>query len=114
MSKDVDEPFLELGPHALPRSFDARSDLLLLLDRRAERARSDEAERVDEDGVRCGERLDQPAADRRTGALRGRHGDLQLRVALHQLVALDEVGQIRLVGDVEEDGEDSDEEAHDV
>ena len=43
-----------------------------------------------------------------------RAADLELRVALEELVALDERRQVRLVGDVEEDGEDADQEADDV
>jgi hypothetical protein len=55
-------------------------------------------------------------AARRPGAaqLRGRAADLELRVPVDEPVARDERGEVRLVGDVEEDGADAHHEAEDV
>ena len=111
------EALLELGPHARLRAVRRRRPrcgLLDLADPEDEEAGADEADRVDEDRIGRGEDLDQDA--RRTpvrrSALRG--GDLELRVALDDLIPLDERRQVRLVGDVEEDGADAHEEADDV
>ena len=60
---------------------------------RHEQPDSDEAERVDEDRVRRREHLDQPAADRRARRPVRRSGDLELRVALDQLLALTSEGR---------------------
>ena len=53
------------------------------------------------------------AGHARAGDLRDRDGELELRVAVDQMVAVDELGEIRLVRDVEEDGEDADDELDD-
>jgi hypothetical protein len=70
----------------------------------------DEADRVREDRVRRGDRGDQAARHARPGHLRDGDAELQLRVAFDQVIAVDELGEIRLVGDVEEDREDADDE----
>ena len=75
--------------------------------------RDDVADGVDDDRVGRGERGDQAAGHARPRDLRERDRELQLRVALDQILPLDERGQVRLVRDVEEDGEDPDHELHD-
>ena len=88
----------------------ARAAFSLLADREQERARDDEADRVDEDRVRGRhERISPPASPGRRPA-RPRRVTCELRVAVDEVLALDERGEVRLVGDVEEDGEDPDQE----
>ena len=67
-----------------------------LADPEDEEARSEEAERVEENGVGRGEDLDEHAAETRPADLRGRAADLELRVPLDDLVALDERREVRL------------------
>ena len=55
-----------------------------------------------------------PPPSGRPGGLRDRAADLQLGVALQDLVALHEAGQVGLIGHVEEDGQDAVDEADDV
>jgi hypothetical protein len=83
-------------------------------DRGSEGARDDEAERVHEHCVRSGDERDQSASQARPGDLRSRLRDVQLRVALDQMVAIHDLGEVRLIGDVEENRVDPDEEADDV
>ena len=80
-----------------------RAGLLGLADTEQEQTRADEADGVEEHGVRGGEELDEHAAEPRAADLRGRAADLELRVAVDDLLALDERRQVRLVRDVEED-----------
>ena len=54
------------------------------------------------------------SAEPRPADLRGGAADLELRVAVDDLVALDERREVRLVRDVEEDRADADEEPDDV
>ena len=58
--------------------------------------------------------MDEQTAEPRAADLRSRAADLELRVAVDEPLALDERRQIRLIGDVEEDGERAGEEADDV
>ena len=58
--------------------------------------------------------LDEEAGDGRSGDRRGGARQLELRVSLHQLVAMDEAREIGLVGDVEEDLERASQERDDV
>src|SRR4029079_351094 len=74
----------------------------------------EEADRVDEHRPRRSDRLDEDAGEAGGGELGGGAADLQLRVAFDELIARDERGEIRLVGDVEEDRQDPDDEADDV
>ena len=60
------------------------------------------------------DRTDQEAGDARTGDLGGRAADLELRVALEDVLAVDQRRQVRLVGDVEEDGQAAVDEADQV
>jgi hypothetical protein len=79
-----------------------------------EDGRHDEAERVEEDRERRADEADQDARQPWPGDLRRGARDLELRVALDELVALDERRQVALVGDVEEDGQAAGDEADDV
>ena len=79
-----------------------------------EEAGCNEADRVDEYRIGRREDLDQDAREARSADLRCAARDLELRVALDDLIPLDERRQVRLVGDVEEDGADAHEEADDV
>ena len=115
IAEDEAEPLLELGPQArlLPVGRRDRRGLLGLADPEEEETRADEAECVDEHGVGRREDLDEDAAEAGPADLRGRAADLELRVAVDDLLALDERRQVRLVRDVEEDLERADEEADD-
>ena len=59
-------------------------------------------------------RLTSPPAQRRAREVRSRAADLELRVALHELLPVDQRGEVRLIRDVEEDREAAREEADDV
>ena len=87
---------------------------LAFSDREQEAAGDEEARRVDQDRVGRGDELDQAAREARARELRARARHLELRVALHQALPLNERRQVRLVRDVEEDREDSGQEADDV
>ena len=86
---------------------------LLLANSDDEQAGSEEAERVEENGVGRGEDLHEQASEAGATDLGGRAADLELRVPLDDLVAVDERREVRHVRDVEEDLEDPDEEADD-
>ncbi len=112
MLDDVPQPFPEVVAHPSAR----RGSLALrrrfvLADSEQEERRADEAHRVEEDGGRRGQPIDEQPRDSRTAHLRTGAADLELRVSVHELPTLDERRQVRLVGDVEEDGRDPDEEA---
>ena len=115
--EDVPDPRPSLLPHARAlagrRIVRLRTDLFTPDDADEERG-GEVARRVEEDGEGRLDGLDEEAGDRRPGDLRRGARELELRVALDQLVALDDVGQVRLVGDVEEDLERAGEEGHDV
>ena len=59
------------------------------------------------------DRADQHARPARPGDLRHRDGELELRVAVDELLAVDERREVRLIRDVEEDGADPDHELED-
>ena len=83
-----------------------------LADPEDEQRRAEEADGVEDDRNGRAQQVDEDARqdpDRRAAR---RAADLQLRVPLDELVPVDERRQIRLVGNVEEDGRDPDEEAH--
>ena len=82
--------------------------------RKRKSAESDEADRVEQDGEGGRQERDQPAREPGATDLRGGARDLELRVSLDELFALDERGKVRLVGDVEEDGADAHDEADHV
>ena len=87
---------------------------LAAADREDKASRDEEADRVDEDRERRGDRGDEHARDPRPGE-RGRGAaHLELRVAVHELLAGDERRQVRLVRDVEEHRQRADDEADDV
>ena len=115
VSEHEAQPFLELVPEARLLAVDG-DDLgpwLLLADSEDEESRGQEADGVDEDGVRGREDLDEDAAEPWPADLRRRASDFELRVPLDDLRAVDEGGQVRLIGDVEEDLEGPDEEPDD-
>ncbi len=62
-------------------------------------------ERVDHDRVPGAERADEHASEARAGHLPERLARTELAVGVHEVLRLDEDGQVALVGDVEEDGE---------
>ena len=78
-----------------------------------EERRDDEAHRVADDGVRRGDGGDERAGRARAADLRDGDRELQLRVPVDEVLAVDEGGEVRLISDVEEDGEDPDEELKD-
>ena len=86
---------------------------LRLPDAKDEETRGDEADRVDKDRVWGCEELDEAAAHARAADLSRRAADLELRVALDDLLSLDERRDVRHVRDVEEDGAYPDEESDD-
>jgi hypothetical protein len=75
---------------------------LVLADEQQEQRRAEKADRVEQDRNRRLQHGDQRAADAGPGDLRRRPARLQLRVALVDLVAVDERWQVGLVRDVEE------------
>ena len=114
---DVGQALADRAQHADPLAGLVEMRLgrrLGLADGEQEDGRGEEAERVEEDRDGRRQDADERAADRWPGHGRRRAADLELRVAVHQPVALDERGQVRLVGDVEEDGQHADAEADDV
>ena len=79
-----------------------------------EQGRHEVAERVDDHRERRPEEADQDPRHARPQDLRRAARDLQLRVAVDELVALDDARQVALVGHVEEHGQDAGDEADDV
>ena len=84
------------------------------MDQEHEQRRPHEAHGVGDDGQRGTDQLDQSAGQTRPRQLRGGPAALQLRVALDELIPLDDRRQVRLVSDVEEHGQDAVDERHDV
>ena len=76
--------------------------------------REHEAQRIEEDRDRGLQDPDEDAGRARAEDLGRRAGDLQLRVALDKLVAIDDRWQVALVGDIEEDGQAAGHEPDDV
>ena len=112
MLDDIEQALPQLVAHA------GSAPVLVLLERRLlladgdqERARDEEAHAVPHDGVRRRQELDQSACDCRARELPGRARHLELRVPVDEVLAIDERRQVRLVRDVEEDGQDAREEA---
>jgi hypothetical protein len=71
-----------------------------------QRHRADQVgQRVAEEHLRRADETDQQTADRRADQFGELRADGQLRVAVHQLVATDQPGQLGLVGDAELYGE---------
>ena len=103
---DVADARASFLPHARPLALGGivrdRSGLTATNETDEERG-SKVAQRVEGDRERRADELDEEAGDGRPGDRRGRARELELRVALDQLVALDDARQVRLVGDVEED-----------
>ena len=83
-------------------------------DQEDEERRSQERDGVERHRDRRPQDPDQDAGQPRPDHLGGRPADLELRVALLELVAGDDGREVALVGDVEEDGQDADGEADDV
>ena len=111
VAEDLAQALLHLLLHARRRParsarVGARSSALRI--RKRKNAEASEADRVDEHGARRLQRLDEHAGEAGPGELGGRAADLELRVALDELSRVDERRQVRLVGDVEEDGQDAD------
>ena len=79
-----------------------------------EEGRAEEAQRVEGDRQRGAEHADQATGHRGATDLRDRLRGLQLGVALADVRAGHDVGQVALVGDVEEDGADADDQHHGV
>ena len=108
MSEYVVQAFTDLAPErAEPRRavFAPLDRRFVRVDAPDQECRADEADRVGGDRRRRADRLHEDAAHSRPGELRARPADLQPRVAVDDLVVLDEGGQDRLVRDVEEDRE---------
>src|SRR5207248_7319443 len=108
--EDVPQSLAQLLAHARRRVVAWRR-LLVLADAEDEEGGADEADGVEGDRGRCPERVDDDAGEARAAELRRGATDLEFRVAVDQLSALDERREVRLVRDVEEDGRDADEEA---
>ena len=87
---------------------------LLSPDREEEDGGESKADRIEQHRDGRAESTDDGAGRARTGELRRGTADLELRVPVDELVALDERRQVRLVRDVEEDGADPDQEGDDV
>ena len=114
---DVADARASFLPHARPLALGGivrdRSGLTATNEADEERG-AKVAQRVEGDRERRADELDEEAGDGRPGDRRGRARELELRVALDQLVALDDARQVRLVGDVEEDLERARQEGDDV
>ncbi len=87
---------------------------LALPDREDEPTRDDEAHGVDCDSDRRSQQADETTADRLAEDRRRGGAHLELRVALDELVRFEDGRQERLVGDVEEDGQEAVDEADDI
>ena len=113
VAEEVLDAVDEFAPHrgGVGRAF--RNDLLAA-NPEQERRRPQVADRVREDRVGRVEQTNEESAEARAADLRRRAADLELRVALHELVSRDERRQVRLVRDVEEDRQRSGDEADDV
>ncbi len=105
VAEDEAQALLQLCSEARLLPVDGVSDrgLLVLPDPDQEEPRADVAQRVDEDRIRGGEGLDEESGKSRPADLGRGAADFHLRVALDDLLALDERGQERHVRDVEED-----------
>jgi hypothetical protein len=88
--------------------------LLLCTDAGEEPGRAEEADGVDQDRERGRDRADEDACEARPGDERARSADLELRVAVHELVLPDERRKVGLVCHVEEDRPNPDAEGDDV
>ena len=75
---------------------------------------ADIARGIEDDRDRGAYELGEETRDAGSDEAGGRHRHLELRVALDQPIALDNAGQVRLVGHVEEDLEAADREGDDV
>jgi hypothetical protein len=106
-ASDIPEPFPDLRSHTTARSSKLRWQLLEALDRRHQESGTNEARGIDRDCVRSAERTYQYSGETGAGYLRCGAADFELRVALTDLVSLDERRQIRLIRDVEEHGQHS-------
>ena len=113
--EDEAETLLQVGPQTDLAPVDRRHlrGFFDLADAQHEKARTDEAQSVGEDRPRRCQDLDERSAEPRSRYLRCGAADLELRVALDDLLALDERRQVRLVRDVEEDLEHADQEPDD-
>ena len=78
------------------------------------RHREDVAHGIGAHRHRRTEHADQATAERRTAQLRAGPSQLELGIAIDQLIAPDEGGQIRLIRDIEEDGQHAADEGDDV
>ena len=104
VGEDVAQALAELCLHRAPLL--ARRRLLGLLDQAEQERREEEADRVGEDRDRSGQDRDEHAGEPGPADVRGRAADLELRVAVDDLLSPDERREVRLVRDVEEDGAD--------
>ena len=109
VADEVAQAFHELAAHAWRLSW-LRDDLGPS-DSKHEHRRAYEADGVEQDRVRRGDRADECARQPRPRELRGRAADLELRVAFDEALPLDQRGQVRLVGDVEEHRAHADDES---
>ncbi len=118
MPDDIPDAFGDVLPH--PRTLTACRDVrvdrprLGPPDEEHEQRGSQVAERVHEDRDRRTQPLDEEAGDGRAHEPRARPADLELRIALDEILAADERRQVALVGDVEEDREAPGDEPDDV
>ena len=85
-------------------------DVVPPTDREDERPRHDEAPDVRENRVRRRKEPDERAGDSGPSELSDRRGALKLRVAVDELLARDQGGEVRLVRDVEEHRQHADDE----
>ena len=114
MAQDVAQSLGDLGAGAAPVSARLLGSRLGLLDEEDGQAGHGEAGRVDQDGERRTDQLDQPTGQARPGHLGGRLAGGQLAVAVGELVSLDQHRQVRLVGHVEEHRQHAGHEGHQV
>jgi len=99
---DPVEPFLDLGPHpCLCASLAGAGQLLFVRIRNRKTVETTKLTGVREDRVRSREAGDQAAPHARPCDLRDRDAELELGVAFDQMIAVDELGEIRLVCDIE-------------
>jgi hypothetical protein len=113
VAEHVAEPLGHLPPHRAAPLVGRRAlgGGLAAADHPDEGRGQGEAERVREHRHRRRDQVDQHAGQAGSGDLRAGPADLQLGVALEQLVGLHQRRQVGLVGDVEEDGEHAGDEA---
>ena len=110
VGEDEGQSLADLGDEPAPVVSCRRH--LLVADPVHEERRPQEAQCIEPDGQRRADQLDQATGDRRSSDHRDGLRRLQLGIALADVLGLDDLGQVALVGHVEEDRARADHHGH--